>query len=111
MVQLYGLEVIDEDGIDALDPGAVRTTFVCGGRDEGVVFDHPDSCRVFEFDAVAVVRRRQKTAMSSITMTTSMDAGRPSVSLPAPSKICANGTCDWRTPPTFMPSTTPMTPG
>ncbi len=94
MVQLYGLEVIDEDGIDSFDPCAVRTTFVCDGRDEGDVFDHPDSCRVFDFDAVALVRRRQKTAISSITMTTSMDAGRPSVSLPAPSKIWANGTCD-----------------
>lgn len=110
-VQLFGLEVIDADRIDELDPSAVRTTFVCDGNDPQVVLDHPDAWRAFEFDAVALVRRDQKTAMSSITMTTSMDAGRPSVSLPAPSKICANGTCDWRTPPTFMPSTTPMTPG
>lgn len=94
MVQLYGLEVIDEDGIDSFDPCAVRTTFVCDGRDPRAVLEHPEAWRAFEFDAVALVRRRQKTAISSITMTTSMDAGRPSVSLPAPSKIWANGTCD-----------------
>lgn len=94
-VQLFGLEVIDPDGIDALDPAAVRTIFVCDGRDERAAFEHPDSHRAFDFDAVAVVvRRGQKTAISSITMTTSTDAGRPSVSLPAPSKIWANGTCD-----------------
>ena len=110
-VQLYGLEVIDPDGIDELDPVSVRTVFVCEGGDVRAVLDHPDAWRATEFDAAALVRRGQKTATSSITMTTSMEAGRPSVSLPAPSKICANGTCDWRTPPTFMPFTTPSTPG
>gem|GEM_PF-6392831 len=111
LVQLYGLEVIDAGRIDDLDPVAVRTVYVCDGDDVRAVLDHPDAWRATEFDAVALVRRDQKTATSSITITTSMEAGSPRVSLPAPSKICANGTCDWRTPPTFMPFTTPSTPG
>lgn len=55
-VQLYGLEVIDVDRIDELHPAAVRTVFVCAGRDERDVLDHPDAWRAFEFDATAIVR-------------------------------------------------------
>ena len=55
-VQLLGLEVIDDDRIDDLDPTAVRTVFVCDGRDERAVLDHPDARRALDFDAVAVVR-------------------------------------------------------
>lgn len=55
-VQLYGLEVIDDDRIDELDPTAVRTVFVCDGGDEREVLDHPDSWRAFDFDAAAMVR-------------------------------------------------------
>lgn len=55
-VQLFGLEVIDPDGIDALDLSSVRTTFVCDGNDPRAVLDHPDAWRAFEFDAVALVR-------------------------------------------------------
>jgi hypothetical protein len=55
-VQLFGLEVIDEERIDDLDDTAVRTVFVCDGRDERAVLDHPDAWRAFDFDAVALVR-------------------------------------------------------
>ena len=54
-VQLFGLEVIDEGRIDDLDPTAVRTVFVCGGRDERSVLEHPDARRACDFDAAALV--------------------------------------------------------
>lgn len=55
-VQLFGLEVIDPDGIDALEPLSVRTVFVCDGQDTRAVLGHPDAWRAFDFDAVALVR-------------------------------------------------------
>jgi len=54
-VQLYGLEVIDPDGIDRLDPGAVRTVFIAEGPDERSVLARPECGPAFEFDAAATV--------------------------------------------------------
>ncbi len=54
-VQLYGLEVIDPDGIDRLDPGAVRAVFITDGPDESTVLACPASGPAFDFDAAATV--------------------------------------------------------
>jgi hypothetical protein len=54
-VQLYGLEVIDPDGIDRLDPCAVRTVFITEGPDEGALLARPECGPAFEFDAAATV--------------------------------------------------------
>ena len=65
-VQLYGLEVIDPDGIDELDPVSVRTVFVCEGGDVRAVLDHPDAWRATEFDAAALVRRDRGVTVSIV---------------------------------------------
>ena len=54
-VQLYGLEVIDRDRIDTLDPSAVRTVFITEGPDEFTVLARPESGPAFDFDAAATV--------------------------------------------------------
>ena len=53
VVQLYGLEVIDRDGLDTLDPAAVRTVFITDGPDERTVLAR--SGPAFDFDAAATV--------------------------------------------------------
>jgi hypothetical protein len=55
VVQLYGLEVIDRDGIDTLDPTAVRTVFITDGPDELTVLTRAESVPAFDFDAAATV--------------------------------------------------------
>lgn len=53
--QLYGLEVIDPDGIDTLDPAAVRVAFITEGPDEPAVLADPLAARADDFDAVVTV--------------------------------------------------------
>jgi hypothetical protein len=55
IVQLYGLEIIDRDGIDRLDPCAVRTVFIAEGPDERSLLAAPEADPAFEFDAAATV--------------------------------------------------------
>ncbi len=55
IVQLYGLEIIDPDGIDRLDPCAVRTVFITEGPDEFAVLACPESGPAYDFDAAATV--------------------------------------------------------
>jgi hypothetical protein len=55
VVQLYGLEVIDPDGIDTLQPGAVRAVFICEGPDEFTVLTMPGSGVACDFDAASTV--------------------------------------------------------
>jgi hypothetical protein len=63
--QLYGLEVVDLDGVDTLDPSAVRVAFIAEGDDETTVLTHPSSRRAFDFDAaVTVVQAWRLTATS-----------------------------------------------
>lgn len=54
-VQLYGLEIIDRDGIDRLDPCAVRTVFIAEGPDERTLLAAPEADPAFGFDAAATV--------------------------------------------------------
>jgi hypothetical protein len=53
VVQLFGLEVIDRDGLDVLDPTAVRTVFITDGPDELTVLAR--SGPAFDFDAAVTV--------------------------------------------------------
>lgn len=54
-VQLYGLEIIDRDGIDRLDPCAVRTVFIAEAADEAALLASPVCEAAFQFDAAATV--------------------------------------------------------
>jgi hypothetical protein len=55
IVQLYGMEIIDSDGIDALDPCAVRTVFIAEGPDERSLLAGPSFDVAAQFDAAATV--------------------------------------------------------
>lgn len=53
--RLYGLELVDPDGLDAGDPTAARASFIAEADDRESVVAHPDARSVVEFDAVAMV--------------------------------------------------------
>jgi hypothetical protein len=64
--QLFGLEIIDPDGIDTGSPDAVRVYFICEGADEWSVLTAAGSGGACDFDAAATVeygwgRRRTDT--------------------------------------------------
>ena len=64
--QLFGLEIVDADGLDAGSPDAVRVYFICEGPDEFSVLAAPGTACVCDFDAAATVeygweRRRSTT--------------------------------------------------
>jgi len=53
--RLYGLEVIDPEGLDTGDPTAARVSFIAEADDRESVVAHPDSHSVVAFDAAALV--------------------------------------------------------
>jgi hypothetical protein len=55
VVQLFGLEVIDRDGIDELDPRAVRVVFLGEGPDLAAVAALPASDTAIDYDAAVTV--------------------------------------------------------
>lgn len=58
VARLYGLEVVDPDGLEAAAPTAVRMVFV-GEADDLLGLDElPDAARVDDFDAAATVEFR-----------------------------------------------------
>ena len=58
VARLYGLEVIDADGLDSLAPHAVRMVFICEAGDQYRLDAMPDADAVMGFDAEAVVEFR-----------------------------------------------------
>lgn len=54
-LRLYGFDVIDPDGLDHDHPAAARVTFLAEGADMEALTRHPDSPRVRDFDAIAIV--------------------------------------------------------
>lgn len=75
VTRLYGLEVIDPDGVDTLDPCAVRVVFIAEASDEHDVLALPDARRVLDFDAAATVVPGWYPASPSATRPSSF-AGR-----------------------------------
>lgn len=55
VVQLFGLEVIDRDGIDELDPQAVRVVFLGEGPDMAAVAALPTADSAMDYDAAVTV--------------------------------------------------------
>ena len=55
VARLYGLEVIDPDGIDRLDPAAVRTIFVREATDARALLATSGASAACDFDATATV--------------------------------------------------------
>ena len=54
-LRLYGFDVIDPDGLDHDHPAAARVTFIAEAADMDTLTCHPDSPRVRDFDAIAIV--------------------------------------------------------
>lgn len=55
VVQLFGLEVIDREGVDSLDPQAVRVVFLGEGPDHDAVAALPAADSAREYDAAVTV--------------------------------------------------------
>jgi len=53
--RLYGLEVIDPEGLESGDPTAARVSFLAEANDRESVVRHPDAREVAAFDAAAMV--------------------------------------------------------
>ncbi len=53
--RLYGLELIDPDGLHTGDPMAARVSFIAEADDREAVVAHPDARSVVAFDAAALV--------------------------------------------------------
>lgn len=53
--RLYGLELIDPDGLCDGDPMAARVSFIAEADDRESVVAHPDARSVVAFDAAAMV--------------------------------------------------------
>lgn len=53
--RLYGLEVIDPDGLEHGDPTAARVSFLAEAADRETVVRHPDARTAAAFDAAAMV--------------------------------------------------------
>lgn len=73
VARLYGLEVVDPDGLAAAEPTAVRMVFVCEAADLYGLDAMPDATRVYDFDAAATVEFRW--APSPLTMARPGDFG------------------------------------
>ncbi|HNJ96590.1 MAG TPA: hypothetical protein PLV13_00590 [Ilumatobacteraceae bacterium] len=52
---LYGLEVIDPEGLEPQHPGAARVCFIADADDIDSLMRHPDAARAIDFDAIALV--------------------------------------------------------
>jgi len=53
--RLYGLELLDPDGLHAGEPMAARVSFIAEADDRESVVAHPDAGSVVAFDAAALV--------------------------------------------------------
>jgi hypothetical protein len=53
-VRLYGIDLLDPDGL-GVDPAAARTTFIAEGHDLDGVLMSSEATRALDFDAAAVV--------------------------------------------------------
>ena len=53
--RLYGLELVDPDGLDTGDPTAARVSFIAEADDRESVVAHPDARSVVAFDAAVLV--------------------------------------------------------
>ena len=58
VARLYGLEVVDPDGLETAEPAAVRMVFVCEAADVYGLDEMADAARADEFDAAATVEFR-----------------------------------------------------
>jgi hypothetical protein len=74
VARLYGLEVLDPDGLEAAQPTAVRMVFVCEAADLWALDDMVDAARADDFDAAATVEFRW--APSPAVMARPGDFGR-----------------------------------
>lgn len=66
--RLYGLEVIDPDGLQRGDPMAARVSFIAEAEDRESVVAHPEARCVSAFDAAAMVTVEWRP-MSAIGLT------------------------------------------
>jgi len=62
--RLYGLEVLDVDGLASHDPLAARMSFLAAAADQDALLHHPDAPRAREFDAAALVVVEWRPAVS-----------------------------------------------
>lgn len=53
--RLYGVELVDQEGLEHGDPTAARACFLAEASDRMAVLEQPDARRALEFDAVAMV--------------------------------------------------------
>lgn len=53
--RLYGLELVDPDGLESGDPMAARVSFIAEADDRESVVAHPDAPLAVAFDAAALV--------------------------------------------------------
>lgn len=53
--RLYGVELVDEEGLAQGSPTAARSSFLAEASDRMAVLEQPDARRALEFDAVAMV--------------------------------------------------------
>lgn len=53
--RLYGVELVDREGLEQGDPIAARSCFLAEAADRMSVIEQPDARRALEFDAVAMV--------------------------------------------------------
>ena len=53
--RLYGLELIDPDGLDTDEPAAARVSFLVEAADRELAVAHPDARSAAAFDAAALV--------------------------------------------------------
>lgn len=53
--RLYGVELVDRDGLEHGDPLAARACFLAEAEDRTSVIEQPEARRALEFDAVAMV--------------------------------------------------------
>lgn len=55
-VRLYGLEVLDPDGLGRLDPTAARVVYLAEAVDECTLYALPEARRLADFDAGATLQ-------------------------------------------------------
>lgn len=58
---LYGIEVLDADGLESDRPAAARVCFIADADDFDTLVCHPDAARVIDFDAIALVTCEWRT--------------------------------------------------
>lgn len=59
---LYGIEVLDPEGLDGDHPTAARVCFIADADDIESLLRHPDAARAIDFDAIALVTCEWRTA-------------------------------------------------